>query len=219
MHINSVHTEIRLSESMKKFQLVITQNVEKYCNYNVKEKEDAFEEIWKEVYGIDDNEEENQECKENFIDLYSIFRMESSAVENQQDIFSYFSSYQFRMDIIINSLEREILSRFMENYSVPSEQFIIPINYQHVPINEMLPYNGKQKYSYLCQKSLYETERTWYNFKLCIVTMTWIPVECEDLLQCCSGLYNYPDIIWRLNKNTQINILKSILRDPDDLEK
>ena len=73
--IRAVLTEIKLSESMKKFQEVIIKNVDKYLEYNVEDQKMAFEETWVECFGAEDQKEEDVERDENFDDLYSIFKI------------------------------------------------------------------------------------------------------------------------------------------------
>ena len=217
LHIKSVLTEIYLSESMKKFQLAIEQNVEIYCSFNNKEIKDAFENIWKQTFGIEDDDEENREFEEVFSNLYSIFRMEYNSMENMKEISSLFQQLQLRIDVIIDTLKSEIINRFVD-LSPQLEQFIVPIDHQHIPIKEMVPYNGGQEYSYLCQKSLYEVEKPWYSPKPFIVRLDWIPSECETLLQDCSGYYNHPDLVWKCSKTVQITTLSPYLINPNDLK-
>ena len=54
--------------------------------------------------------------------------------------------------------------------------------------------------------------------KLKLRPSIWVPKECLSLLKYCSGYYNHPEITWDLNKNTQILLLASKLRAPDNFE-
>ena len=219
LEMKSILTEIKWSEDMKKFQSNIKENIEVYCTYAFKGLKIVFEEIWREIFGTEDYEEENREREENFSNLYALFKMEYNAMENKQEIYKLFHHCNFDMQAIIDSIESEIRESFTDHHSDQSKQFVYTVYDHYVPIKDMVPYNTEPKYSYLCQSSLYKTH-TRHILKLYPVTKLTlhlhIPSECESLLQLCSGFYNHPDIIWKSNKNTQVTLLKSYLKDPED---
>ena len=224
LQIKSVLTEIKLSESMKKFQEEIIKNVDKYLGFSIKEQEKAFDETWNETFGIEDHEEESRECEENFSNLYSIFKMEYNAMENKQFIFTLFRNLKFDLDDILNSIKEDIMSRCLRPFKLPQEDKLFYPSYDyHIPIKEMSPYNGRPHYSYVCQSTLFKLEKPWYTSRLNpapaeLTPFQWIPSKCVDLLRHCSGFYNHPDIIWRYPKHKQLDYLTSALRSPDDLE-
>ena len=221
LQIKSVLTEIKLSESMKKFQEEIIKNVDKYLGFSIKEQEKAFEETWNETFGIEDHEEESRECEENFSNLYSIFKMEYNAMENKQSIFTLFRNFNFDLDYILSSIKEDIMRRCHEPFELPQEdKLFYPLYDHHIPIKEMSTYNGRSHYSYVCQRTLFKLEKPWYKL-YAVVELTrfrWIPSKCVGLLRHCSGIYNHPDVIWKFPKHKQLDYLTSALRSPDDLE-
>ena len=210
-----INSHLNLLKGMKDFQLAMMGSVERYLNCNIKDVEDAFEEIWRESFG---NEvKENTEYEERYLSqLYSLFKVEFDAMENEQVIFHWFNINEFRMDEIIESIKGDILGRFIS--PLESEQFIDTLKDHHVPIKDMVPYNGMFNYSYMCPSSLYETEKCWYESKSRVVPLYFIPAKCHDLLRYCSGYYDQSSITFEPNKSTQVNILKSKLLDMQSIE-
>ena len=223
IHIKLALAEINLTKNTKKFKLVIAENVEKYLNFSKQELEEAFENSWKEIFCNKDLEEEIQEREEDFSNLYSIFKMEFNSMEEEHVISQSFHEHNFDMDKLVHSLKRYIHEQFLNHSSDQAKPFINALNGYHTPIKDMVPYNGSPKCIYLSQKSLYKTSTPSSQPRLCTDTNLkphhWIPPECEGLLQYCSGLYCHPDIIWKPNKRTQVNMLKSYLRDIEPSEK
>ena len=220
LEINSVLTEIKLSESKKRiiaFLENIFQNESECLNQTLNKQEINFEQIWSQTFTIEESEEEKLERDDTFSNLYSIFRIEYNSMELKQTILEIFGSHDYDSDEIIRSVKKYIQKGFLDRQSKNSEQFIYPLNSYHATIKDMIPYNGKVNYEYLCQKSLYEIETTSKR-NINLIFLNWIPHECHDLLEYCSGLYSHPDIIWEPNKATQINYLKSVLKDPYNLE-
>ena len=222
LHIKAVMVEINISESMQKLQLAITQNMEKYSKYSSKEVEDVFEEIWKELFGNEDElDEENHGCEELFSVLYSSFKMECNIIEEKHIIMKLFQNHKFDIDYIIDSLKKDIFDKFTHYSSDQMLPFVDTLTSPHPPIKEMKPYNGGKNFSYLCQNSLYTMDKidslklgTAPKLKL----LKSIPIECESFLQLCSGYYNLPDIVWKFNQSTQAKILISYLKDPEHPE-
>ena len=207
-HIKSC---LNLHKEMKEFQKSISENAERYLNCNIKDFKDAFSEIWRKSFGNEDEKDINKEDELHLSSLYPLFELNFTAMEEKEVIFRLFNTHEFRMDGIIYSIKRDILSRF----GSPSQSlhFIDTLEGHHVPINDMVPYKGESNYSYLCPSSLYITTKGRYSSKTSIVPREFIPPTCHGLLQSCSGYYNQEEIIWNPKKNTQINILISSLVD------
>ena len=221
--IRAVLTEIKLSESMKKFQEVIIKNVDKYLEYNVENQKMAFEETWVECFGAEDRKEEDFERDANFDDLYSIFKMESKTMEKSSAIYELFRNMNFIMNDVIKSIHSELLIRFKSDPQSfrGTDQFIYICSGNNIPIKNMTPFVGKAKYHYLGECSLFEYLEikrlrglyTTYQLKI----STWVPKNCQPLVEYCSGYKSHPDVIWgKLNKSKQILLLASSLRAPDD---
>ena len=221
VQINSVLTEIHISESMDHFQKAIIENVDKYLKLSYKQQVEEFNDIWNRTFGIEDHEEELRECQANFSDLYSLFGIECTTMETKQTIYSMFSNLKFDMNSLIENIKQELLYRFHNPLELDqSERLIYPLTEYYSPIKAMMPYNGRPKYDYLCQDSLYKMERTWHSFYLYekLNPLKWIPNNCHSLIKYCSGLENHPDIIWRPSHMIQVTTLTSVLRNPDDME-
>ena len=221
-HIKAVLTEIKLSESMKKFQEAIIRNVDNYLELSVENQKLAFEKTWAECFGDDDPREEETERDENFNNLYSIFKMESRSMENRSTIYELFRKFNFILDDIINFIRSELFSKFQSDpqFIKGNDQFIYVCNENSGPIKHMTPYVGNTNYEHFGKDSLFVVSRImrayWYpkdklNFS------NWVPKECHPLVRYCSGYINHPDITWdELDKNNQILLLASLLRAPDD---
>ena len=216
--IKAVLTEIKLSESMKKFQEAIIKNVDKYLELNVEHQRKAFEKAWTECFGAEDREEEENERDEIFGDLYSIFKMESRTMENMSTIYELFRNLNFIMGDIISYIHFELVSRFKNDPQSfkGTDQFIYPCYGNNAPIKDMMSFG---KYEYLGKYSLFEYSEdniwSYSSFKLKI--SKWIPKECHPLVQYCSGYYNHPDITWKkLDRSNQILLLASLLKAPED---
>ena len=222
--ISSRLTEIHISESMDHFQKAIIENVDKYLELSDKQKENEFENIWNRTFGIEDHEEELRERQANFSDLYSLFGIECTTMETKQTIYSMFNNLNFDMNSLIENIKQELLSRFHNPFEFhQSERLIYPLNEYHSPIKAMMPYNGRPKYDYLCQDSLYNNiEKKWRSMYFTTSTtlnpLKWIPNDCHGLITFCSGLENHPDIIWKPNYKILVTLLTSILRNPDDMK-
>ena len=219
--IKAVLTEIKLSESMKKFQEMIIQNVDKYLLLSVEELKTPFEDTWRECFAGVDQKEEETERDENFDNLYSVFRMESKTMENRPTIFETFRDFNFEMDTLINSLSSDICARFQNDPTKVTgpEQFFFPCGENNIPLKEMTPYPGRTDYQYFGEQSLFEMmeKNRLLHSKQKLKIQVWIPKVCRPHVKYCSGYYNHPDIIWKqLDQNTQILLLASKLRSPDD---
>ena len=217
-------TEIKLKEDMINFQEAIEKNVDKYLELTIKEQEIEFESVWVGCFRNDDKDEEKTERDEKFEDLYSVFRMESKTMENKQTIYSLFRNQNFDMDNIIQTLEVEILIRFcggLHNNAV-SDQFIYPWKESRVPLKDMKPYTGKEKFEYLNENSFFlkgERRNRARKTKIQLRFQEWVPSDCYPLVRYCSGHYNHPDIIWNPGKRKQILLLASQLKDPRNFTK
>ena len=142
--IHAVLIEIKLSESMKKFQELIIKNVDNYLGFTVEEQKESFENTWTECFQGDDKREEAIERDENFHNLYSIFRMESKTMEKEPFIYELFRSLDFNMNEIIHDIKSDILTRF-QNKRLNQEgsgRFIFALDIT-APIRFMTPYPGK----------------------------------------------------------------------------
>ena len=217
--IRAVLTEIKLAESMKKFQEMIVMNVDKYLSLQVDEQKIPFEETWCRCFDTEDKNEEEIERDETFNNLFSIFLMESKTMEIRTTVRGIFGSMDFNMDDIINSIELDILTRFQLVPKEKLEQFIFPCSENNTSLKHMTPYQGKSIFHYLSRDSLYNIEmekRMLVFYKVKIKTFNWFPIDCRPLIKHCSGYYNHPDIVWKkLNKNEQILRLASKLRAPN----
>ena len=218
--IKSVLTEIKLSESMKQFQEMIVKNVDNYLGLEVKELKIHFEETWSKCFCGDDLNEEEIERDETFSNLFSIFMMESKTMEKRSIVYEIFRNLDFKMNEIIDFIEKDILARFQRVPKEKLEQFIFPCAENNTPIKHMTPYPGKVEFEYLGKDCLYvvDMERRMLVFsKLKLRTSDWVPTECRSLIKYCSGYYSHPDIIWKkLKKNQQILLLASKLRVPNN---
>ena len=220
--IKAVLTEIKLSESMKKFQELIVNNVDKYLSLEVEEQKIPFEDTWCKCFDCDDQKEEEIERDETFNNLFSIFMMESKTMEKRSYVYDIFRSLNFNMGDTIESIQLDILTRFQSVRKEKLEQFIFPISENNIPIKHMTPYQGKADFEYIGKDSLFtvEMERRMLVFsKVKLKTSEWVPNECRPLIKYCSGYYNHPDITWKkLNKNAQILLLASKLKALNDSE-
>ena len=216
--IKVVWTDLNLSDLMGKFQKSIDVNVDKYLEFDQKQLETAFEEIWLGCFGDEDLEEEI-ERNEDFDNLYSIFKMESKTMENKQNIFELFDSFNFDMNQVISSLQREILSKlesYMDSFS-NEENYIFPWKENAVPLKAMIPYTGREYCEYLRKDSLYIIEkRPVLGLSTVLKIHKWLPTDCHGLIRYCSGYYNHADITWKMEDRKQILLLASSLKDPDD---
>ena len=218
--INAVYTEFKLSESMKKFQELIINNIDTYLELTVNEQKEVFEKAWMECFWSDDKSENEIERDENFRDLYSIFRMESTIIEKEASIYKIFRDLNFKMEKIIPQIESDILSRF-HNKSFDlemSDQFIFTFE-NNTPIKSMTPYPGKSKFEYFSKDTLYSMKivRSWIlwekeSFKI----FPWVPKECHTLVRYSSGLFDTIDMVWNPEKRKQRSLLASQLKDPNN---
>ena len=211
--IKDVLTEIKLSESMKIFQEMIIENVDKYLELTVERQSHAFEGTWLECFGKEDQEDEVFERDENFGDLYSRFRIESMEIESQATIYELFRSHKFDMDRIINLIRLDISERFRLKPSKikTTGEFIYPTNVNDISIRDMKPYPGRESYEYFDGNQLFSFYRK--QDKECMKFTEWVPNKCIPLVQLCSGHFNHPDIICK-DKHKQISLLSSCLRNP-----
>ena len=218
-HIRAVLTEIKLSESMEKFQETIIKNFDIYLTLDVESQKKAFEVTWIECFGADDEREAEFERDETFEDLYSIFKMESIAMENKSTIYELFRNYNFLMDKIIESLHSDIITRFKtdpKSFKGP-DQFIHPYSANTIPIREMTPFSSRMEYEYLGINSLFQVRKFPFFSSFQLRISEWVPKECHPLVKYCSGYYNHPDITWgHLNENSQILLLSSQLKTPEN---
>ena len=221
LQIKARLTEIKHEDNMVKFQQIIEKNADKYLELTITEQDKEFEEVWVHCFGSFDKEEEEAEFYEKFEDLYSVFMMESKTMENRHTLYSQFCDHNFDMESKIQLLSKTMLSKFSENNS-GTDQFIYPWKENKTPLKEMTPYTGKFNCEYLTSESLFfkkEKKRTSSKTKSKIGFKRWVPRSCTPLIEYCSGYYNHPDIIWKLEKKKQILLLASRLRDPNNLKR
>ena len=211
--IKSVLTEIKLSESMKRFQEMVIGNVDKYLELTVDQQSLAFEEIWLKCFGQEDEEDKVNERDENFCDLYSRFKIESMELESQPAIYELFRSHNFNMEAVFQSIRLYITARFQlkPSKSKTTEEFIYPTNINHISIRDMKPYPGKESYEYFDGNQLFSLYKK--HGKDHIKFTDWVPTKCLPLVQLCSGHFNDPDIICK-DKLKQICLLSSSLKNP-----
>ena len=222
--IKAVLTEIKLSENMGKFQEKISTNiVDIHLDKSITEQTEAFEEIWKECFGDNEGEEEN-ERDDDLDDLYTIFKMESKIMENKGTIIDLLRKSNFDMHEAIQLIRREIQQNFEGNsiYCI-TEDFIYPCMQNNIPIKEMTPFTGEDRYEYLGQDTLYKVDNSSLNplYASSVIPQIseWVPECCYSLVNYCSGYYNHVDITWELEEKKQIMRLASILKDPNNTEK
>ena len=229
IQIKAVLTEIKLSESMKKFQDAIISNVDHYLSLTVEQQESEFNAIWLECFRCVDKKEEENERYEIFNDLYSTFKMDSNTMDIQSNVYDWFRAMNFEMEQIISYLENDILVRFTSNpkSSDLTHQYIYTSRTNNFPIKEMTPYAGQDGYNYLHKESLFLPSK---NEDLLSKTMglfvrqeeinikKWIPKECRPIVKYCSGYYNHPDVCFKdLDFNNQILLLASSLKCHSDI--
>ena len=128
------------------------------------------------------------------------------------------------MDSIIQKLGNSMISKFCEkvNQYTGTDQFIYPWRENRVPMKDMTPYSGRLNCEYVSKDSLYHRigHQDKHTFaKLNLEFQEWVPQGCYPLIKYCSGHYNHPDIIWKLEKRKQILLLASELKDPNDFER
>ena len=219
--IHAVFIEIKLSESMKKFQELIIKNVDNYLELTVDQQKKSFENTWTECFRGDNKREEELERDENFRNMYSIFKMESRTMEKESFIYELFRNLDFNMNEIISSIESDILTRF-QNKRIDlegSDQLIYAIDIP-APMRSMTPYPGKSNFEYLKKESIYliriETRLYFFSNEKFEIS-SWVPKECHPLVEYCSGHFDTPDITWRdVNKTKQQLILASQLKNPNN---
>ena len=213
--IQAVSLEIKLSQGMKTFQDMIHNNVDDLLRLDVTQQEKAFENIWMECIGEDDEKEEIfAERDETFNDLYSIFRMESKAMETMQNIYDLFSRCDFDMAKCISDLKLTIVDRFISNPNSldGAEQFIFPCNENSHPIKHMTSYSRTEGFQYLSASSLFEVAKnsTLMRRRRKLTISNWVPSECLPLVKYCSGYFSHPDIVWgSLDRKQQVLLLTS----------
>ena len=231
--IKAVFTEIKLSDSMKKFQDAIISNVDHYLSLTVGEQELEFDKIWLECFGSVDKKEEEDERNEIFNDLYSTFKMDSNTMDIQSNVYDSFRVKNFEMVQIISFLETDILTRFTsdpKNYD-RTHQFIYPSYTNNFPIKEMIPYTGQDGYNYFHKESLFELPESWkekgffdkvkssFFYQEEIKIKKWIKKDCHPIVKYCSGYYNHPEIVFKeLDLNNQILLLASRLKCQNEIE-
>ena len=217
--IKAVLTNIKISESMKKFQEKVNTNVDDYLELNVSDQKIAFAKLWKENFGYDNQYDMRTEQDEIFDNLYSIFRIESKTMEKQSNIFELFRDHNFMMNEIISVIKSDILTKFQKDPTTSNgrNQFIYKSDKNNIPIKDMTPYLGKRCYRYFGKNSLYMVERTWLFNKEKLIISNWVPKECHPLVKSCSGYYSHPEITWKdMDHNTQVLALASKLKTPND---
>ena len=218
--IKAVLTEIKLSENMGRFQDTISTNIDNYLDKSKEEQTEAFEEIWKECFGDNEGEEEN-ERDDDLDDLYTIFKMESKTMENKGTIIDLLRKSNFDMHEAIQLIRREIQQNFEGNsiYCI-TEDFIYPCMQNNIPIKEMTPFTGEDRYIYLGQDTLYKVDTSSLNplYASAVIPQIskWVPECCHSLVNYCSGYYNHADMTWELEERKQIMHLASILKDPNN---
>ena len=217
--ISAVIIDIKMANNMENFQNAITDKIDKYLDLNVEEQKESFEKIWIACFGNDEKEEEEIERSEDFDNLYSIFRMESKTMENSQTVFQYFADLQFKFDTIIENLRSNIQTKFetCSRQFSSTEDFLYPSKENNIPIKEMTPFTGKIKFEYLGKDTLFQVD-TSNTFVVEPIISEWIPECCHSLVNYCSGYYNLPDITWRMEERKQVQLLASLLRDPNNVE-
>ena len=153
-HIKAALKEIKLTESMRRFQKTIVNNVDMYLTLLVDELKIHFEETWCQCYANDNKMEEDIERDVTFNNLFSIFMIESKTMENRQTVYDIFRGLDFKMDDIIYFLESDIITRFQNVSKEKSEQYTFPFSQNNTPIKDMEQYHGKTTFNYLSEKSL-----------------------------------------------------------------
>ena len=215
-------TDLWLKECKLKLQQTIEKNVDKYLDFSIEEQIGEFEKLWTDCFS-DGTKEEEIEYGKKFVELYSLFRMESKTMENKQTIYALFCESNFDMDTIIQDLSKCMIQRFCDKSDqfAGTDNFIYPWRENRVPLKEMTPYIGKQRCEYLSEDSLYlitvsKHQHAVQVTKPNIKFRKWVPSDCYPLINYCSGFYNHPDIIWRIEKRKQILFLASQLKYPND---
>ena len=156
LKIKSVKTEIHISDCLERFQKSIIKNIENYALLSNSDQEIAFKEIWNDFFGIEDHREVN-EYEEIFSNLYYLFRIECITIETKQIIHSLFSNLEFDMNLIIDEIRKDLLYRFQTPFKIlQSERLVYPLNGNQSSLKEMVQFDKKHKYEYLCGDSLYK---------------------------------------------------------------
>ena len=214
-HIRAVLTEIKLSESMKKFQEMLIQRVDTYLKLPLDEQKLAFDDLWNACFEQEDREDVNEERKDDFNNLYSVFLMESTNMDNKSIVNGMFNDYNFQTEVIIVHIKSDALSRFQLGPKDKTlDDFIFPLSLPIIPITNWTPYPGRENYDYLDPASLdwkKNESRSGSRFT------NWIPKECYPLIEYRSGIDSFKfATAWnRMDKKTQILLLASKLQDPN----
>ena len=220
--IKAVLTEIKLAENMGRFQERISRNIDIYLDKSIEEQTEAFKEIWEECFGDNGIGEEENERDEDFDILYTVFKMESKTMENKGTIHDLIRDTNFELDKAIELLRTDIQQTFEGNsiYSI-TEDFIYPCMQNNIPMKEMTPFTGENKYEYLAKDTLYKVDDSSLNplYASDVVPLIskWVPECCHSLVYYCSGYYNHADITWEMEERKQVMLLASILRDPNNI--
>ena len=210
-------TEIQHSESTKELQEHIERNVDIYIDIPIEVQQCQFEEVWTKCFK-EKKDEEDTETEDKFEDLYSVFRIESKAMEKKQVIYDRFRKSEFNMNKISQTLANDMYTNFTSKTNRGADQFLYPWRENRVPIKEMTPYIGNREYHYLNGSLFYEGVNNDIHStrKNILKVQKWVPSECHSLAKYCSGYYSHPDIIWNPSKTNQILQLATQLKDPDD---
>ena len=213
-----------ISDLRDKLIAAINENIDINLDHDEEQLRKEYERIWSEWSIQDLKEEEENERNKDFDDLYTLFKMESKMMENKHVIFELFVNSQFQMDKIIKDLQSEIIAKFQtcETSFSSEEDYIYPWRENNRHLKDMIPFTEKTKYKYLRPDSLYSTtknkkvEKKYFSSAPTTIEIKgWVPKECTDLIQSCSGYYNHVDITWKTEEWFQIKRLASCLEDPN----
>ncbi|KAI6649414.1 hypothetical protein LOD99_11779 [Oopsacas minuta] len=147
--------------------------------------------------------------------------IESKGMEKMSTTFELFRSRNFQMKEIIKDISEDTLARFQchPTHLKGSERVFYVTNRNNQVIKEMTPYIGKEDYEYFSKDYFFGNYKLIQQDKKPRITGL-APKECHPLINYCSGYFNHPDIIWgKLNKESQILLLVSQLRDPNNTKR
>ena len=225
-HIKASLNEIKLADNKGVIFNQINENVDQCLHLDDENQRKEFEKIWAELFEDNERKEEEEDRIEDFNNLYTIFKLESKTMENKHLIFESFQSSNNDMSTIIKELNQEILCKFQRGSHSSSSfadigDFIFPCKENNVPIKCMIPFAGRQDYEYFGINTLYNVtknegiESYSANSELPVIN-DWVDPECHSLVKYCSGYYNHADVTWEREEWKQVQLLASLLKDPNN---
>ena len=219
--IQYLFLEIKIRDSMKIFQEKIEYRIDNYINFSEEEKLEEFEKIWRECYEAE-SEDLDSIRSEHFENLYKNFKIECNFIENQHHIWNILrsTSGNFGLDVIISDMEWKILHG-LKNPDIKrlEECYFCILNQSYGDFTRVTPSNPRTDCVYLSPNSFVRTKEKGkrYLFRKKNTIPEWVPKECYPIVKICSGDFNNYEVVWgKCSEKSQILLLSSKLRNPND---